>query len=538
MALLDRFRTPDVHEAADAAEGFASEVSALLAERELLLERTADLELALEDRGWLALGQHATQLFSREGIGRAGELARALTATNPLARRALGLRAGYVWGDGVSITARANGEKDGEQDVNGVVQAFLDDKGNRRSLTGESAQAALERGLFQDGDVFFALFTNPVTGFVRARSIPAAQVRRIICNPDDASEPWYYLREWTQTAVDGTTEQAKALYPDVAYRPKQRPVAAMDVPIQWDAPVAHASTTGEHGGFGLPDAYPVLGWARAYAEFLADWAKLVKSLSRFAWRTTNSGTPAKTAKAAAAVRAAAVMVDPSTGAAPVGAAAVGDVGLEAIPKTGATIDSDSGRPLAAMVAAGMDVPVTMLLADPGVTGARATAETLDGPTELVMGQRRGLWREFFRAVLDHVIDSAVRAPKGPLQGTITTDPYTTDETVTLAGDTERTVEVIFPDWASTPVETLVKAIVEADGTSKLPPLTVARLLLQALAVDDIDEILETLTDDEGNWVGPALNAGAAALDDFERGGPGMPPAADPADEDAEADEDA
>jgi hypothetical protein len=38
--------------------------------------------------------------------------------------------------------------------------------------------------------------------------------------------------------------------------------------------------------FGIGDAYAAIDWARAYKEFLEDWLRLVKSLSRFAWRAT------------------------------------------------------------------------------------------------------------------------------------------------------------------------------------------------------------------------------------------------------------
>jgi hypothetical protein len=36
-------------------------------------------------------------------------------------------------------------------------------------------------------------------------------------------------------------------------------------------------------------------------------------------------------------------------------------------------------------------------------------------------------------------------------------------------------------------------------------------------VTDADEILETLVDDEGNWVDPYAGAGQAAADAFRRG---------------------
>jgi hypothetical protein len=116
-----------------------------------------------------------------------------------------------------------------------------------------------------------------------------------------------------------------------------------------------------------------------------------------------------------------------------------------------------------------------------------------------------------------VIDQAVTAPQGKLQGSTMRDPFTRRNTVILAGDTDRTVEVVWPDLEDTNVKERVDAIVAADGTRKIDPLTVARLLLQALGVDDVDTLLEKLTDDEGNFIDPLMTAGQAAIDRFRRG---------------------
>ena len=206
----------------------------------------------------------------------------------------------------------------------------------------------------------------------------------------------------------------------------------------------------------------------------------------------------------------------------VGATAVSDPmsQLEAIPKTGATIDSESGRPLAAMVAAALGVPVTMLLGDPGVTGARATAATLDKPTELEMNLRRELWTEVERRIHDYVLDQAVKARRGPLKGTAKRDESSGREVITLTGDkdgSQRTIDVAWPPLEDTPIDILVKAIVEADATGKVPPLVVARLLLEALGVDNVDEVLEDLVDADGNFVDPGASAGQVAVDAFNRG---------------------
>src|SRR5699024_7774250 len=154
--------------------------------------------------------------------------------------------------------------------------------------------------------------------------------------------------------------------------------------------------------------------------------------------------------------------------------------LEAVPKSGATIDAESGRPLATMIAAAFGIPVTMLLADPGATGARAVAETLDRPTILEMSGRREIWTEAYRALLEYAIDQAILARRGPLKGGVRVDPYSQQEEVVLSGSGDRTLVITWPDVTDTPIDVMVKAIVEADATGKVPPLETMRLLLRSL----------------------------------------------------------
>ncbi len=505
--------------------GALARAQAAEAHVELLRESLADVERTMEDAGWQRLTTEGTSQFSRDGLRRAAEVARVMAVVNPLIKRGLGLRQAYVWGQGMEVRARANGQDDnGQQDVNAVVQAFLDDPGNRAAMTGDQAQEELERALGTDGNVFIACFTSPLTGFVQARTIPFDEVVDVVTNPDDRDDPWFYRRQWTETTVDLTTASTRtatrvAYYPALTYRPAARVRSLDGHEVMWDAPVYHVSVNRLDGWkFGIGDAYAALPWARLYRDFLADWATLVKSLSQFAWRASAKGSKAQQLRQRIARRPVGTAPDANPGN--VGATAVtsDDVTFEAIPKTGATIDSESGRPLAAMVGAALGVPVTTLLADPGTTGARAVAETLNLPTRLEMQQRQSVWAEAYRAILDYVIRAAVRSPRGPLLGTLTRDRITGREVLTLAGDTDSTVEVLWPSLeAEIPMQTVVAAIVQADSTGKLPPLQVARLLLQALGVADVDEILEDLTDDDGRWLDPLVTAGQAAVDAYRRG---------------------
>lgn len=495
---------------------------------EFLQESLSQLELAMEDIGWHRMLAQGDREFTREGLRQISAVCRLFAIKNPLVKRALVLKQVYVWGSGAEITARANGkrQRQNEQDVNTVLQAFLDDPGNRRTFTGVDSQTRLERSLGTDGNVFLSLWTRPTTGRVQVRVLPWDEIADIIRNPDDSSEPWYYRRIWLETTFDPITgeqpaRQREALYPSIDYRPKSRPSTLGGIEVRWDAPVRHVKVNDLDGWrFGIGDAYAAVDWSRAYKEFLEDWARLVKALSRFAWRTTAAGS--KQAQAIKAKLGAAPTRNPVTGELNnVGETAVIGQGqlLEAIPKTGATIDSESGKPLAAMVAAAFGIPVTMLLCDPGHTGARAVAKTLDQPTELEMDARRSLWAEAIRDIAAYVIRESVRAPKGSLKGRIIRDDDADREYCELAGDTEQTIDVTWSDLKDLEAATVVAAIVAAASTMTVPPEIVLQQLLVALGIRHADEIVDAMLDEDGKFVWPStppiasggLGQGAADL---------------------------
>lgn len=514
---------------------------------ELLQESITELEAQLREPGWVRMIAQSDVEFTTDGLHRIAAASRLMSIKNPLIVRGVAVACAYVWGQGVQIEARATGkslDNPGEQDVNAVVQAFLADPANKRTLTGDEARIRIDRSLRTDGNIFVTLFTKPASGRVQARMVPFEQITEVVCNPDDASEPQFYRRRWTEQTVNpgtGTTESVsrERLYPAVGYRPRSRPAAFGRVPVAWDSPVVHIKVNDLEGWrFGIGDVYAAVDWAIAYKDFLTDWARLMKSLSRYAWKLTATGS--RGARAAVARIGQVPSVTPSGELNIAGATAgmTADVKLEAVSKSGATLDSESGRPLAAMAAAALGIPVTMVLGDPGVTGARATAETLDQPTELGMQLRQGVWTSALQQILGYVITEAARAPQGPLRGTVVLDEDGR-ETLALAGDTEPTIDVMWPELDDIEPQLLVDAIVKASGTGTIPPEHIARLLMQALGVDHVDEIIDKLVDDDGQFLwpsGPPLGGQAAA--DAARGGndpagtgPGsMTPDASPADQ--------
>lgn len=485
----------------------------------LLQEQLA--ELTADERGWRRMGTSVGHdLLTRTGLNLISARAWLYYAAHPLIRRAVRVKTFYVWGQGVTITAR-------DEKVQNLIQALMDDEGNQAVLFSNQAHAERERELALDGNVFLTLFTNPLTGRVQVRRIPMGQITDIIASPDDSTERWYYKREWTQQVFDETTgaygsRPQVAWYPDFRFQPPlaKRLQAITGWPVQWDAPVLHvrADSLGD-SPWGFPEVYAALDWARAYKEFLEDWASIAKALSRFAWKSrTKASMVSRVRREIDANRAGS-----GDGYRPAAGAALvsdGTTDLEPIPKTGATIDAESGRPLAMMVGTALDLPYTLLMGDADL-GNLATAKTLDRPTELAMQMRRSLWESVIRAVLGYAVESSVKAPRGPLAGSWIQDGNR--QLVTLPADADDTIDVDWPSILEHDLADLVAAIAEADGTGTIPAEQVARLLLTALGVSDVDEIIDAHRDEHRVFVPPRELARALAAVQGDR----QPAAAEP-----------
>lgn len=459
----------------------------------LLRESLADVQRVLDrdQQGWEQIAGIGTrQSFTHDFRTRRAETLEIAALANPLIKRGIGLRSAYIWGGGVQLAV--DDTPDQGQDINAVVQAFLDDIANQATFTSTEAHMGWERSLCLSGEVWLCLPTEPDTGRVRVRQIPFEQITKIVTNPEDEATHWLYLREWTP---QGETSPRRAWHPALGYRPatldQTRDHAGDPVEIRWDAPLRMVAVN-QIGGRGLGDIFAAVPWADAYKRFLEDWAKYMASLAKIAWTVTSRGDKAQ--EIAARMQAAAQA--PAGG----GLALDPNSRLEAVGKSGATIDADSGRPLATMVAAALDLPVTTLLGDPGVTGARATAETVSADSWAIFDVRRQLWTGVLKDVLGWVIDAAIIAPAGPLRGTTMRDGDRL--TTTLPEGDGRTISVDWPQRDDTNLLDRINAVQIAGQSNLLPPLVELRLLLTALGVEDADEILAQVTDDSGNFIPP------------------------------------
>lgn len=489
MALFGRTKT-----AQESAEPMvpAHQVETLRYEYERLEESLASIRR--EDVGWSKLTGTAGELVSRTDLGAKADTLRGLTIANPLLRRALGVRIGYVWGAGVTISAA---EQDGGQDVDSVVQGFLSDERNSAACFGAQAREDAEADLFSDGNHFRAHFVNPMTGHVQVRPIPFTEITEIRTAPGDRYTPHYYLRQWTESGYGLRATQHKAWYPDVRHQPLTRIKSLDGDPVLWPGEIGGASVlhvasrpAGRGSRWGIPDSFAAAPFAMRYEGFLSDWLTFVKALSKVAWQIVDPSGKSQQMRAAAQQLAAL----PGAG----GVVATGTGELKAPNVSGATVDADSGRPIVSLVAAALDLPVTMLTADPGTTGARAVAETLDKPTKDAMRARQRLWEAADRATLQFVIEQHVLAPRGSLKGRERRE----DDRLTVAftDATEATINVVWPDMDEPDVKAVLEALEVADSLGVLPMVELAKLVLHALRVPNVAELIDAMTDDDGEWL--------------------------------------
>jgi hypothetical protein len=473
---------------------------------ELLQERMAALELALEDASWQRLIGETEQEFSRDGLRQICAMSRVMYLKNPLIQRGVNVQRDYVFGQGISVRGKTAA-------VDEVVQGFWNDGRNQAELTSHQALMEKEVDLAIGGNLFFVLFTNLSTGRVRVRSIPVDEVVEIVCNPEDGREPWLYRRRWGQQGMNLTTgvmevESREVYYPDWRWNPgkggaRSRPYEIGGIAVMWDQPVYHVRVGGlPNMRFGAPEVYAAIDWARAYKSFLEDWATIVRAYSRFAFQLTVRG--GKAGIAAAKVKLASTLSSDSSETNPAPAAASTFIGsenatLQPVRTSGATTSAEDARRLLLMVAATMGLPETFF-GDASV-GSLATAQSLDRPTELKFLNRQTLWADVLTAVCDFVVAAAVKA--GKLAGVVEDEEDGTPR-VTLAevdpetGDVaSAAVYVSFPPILEHDVAAMTTAITQASALGVLDDRTLAKLMLQALGENNVDEVLEQLFPDGG-----------------------------------------
>ena len=470
---------------------------------ELLQERIAELELALDDVGYERIGDsNFDRQFTKASIDKIAAMARVYWLKNPLVKRAVATQANYVFGQGVDVIAA-------DEDVQTVVDAFMEDSKNRAELTGEQAMLTKETELQVTSNLFFTFFTDPLNGATRVRTIPLSEITRIIYNPDDSKEPWYYYRQWQQPKEPGSQkyEMHQAMYPDINYMPKGGlPKHFNGIEVMALNPVYHVKTNClSDMEYGVSEIYAAIDWAKAYKDFLEDWYTIVKSLSKFAWKATSkSGATGMTQAKQVLEGAINGGSNPMNSDLPGQAAQVwmssDNFDLAPMPKSGATVAVDDGRRALLMVCAATGI-YEHYFGDPS-TGNLATAKAMEQPMLLMFQERQELWTDVFNTILGYVINQSALKPGGKLRGVMSFNDY--GESYVDMGDTDRSVDVKFPPILQEDVNERIDAIVKSVTLSGQTPAntidlkTATTQMLTALG-EDTDIVDKLFPEDPKSW---------------------------------------
>jgi hypothetical protein len=477
-------------------------------------ERLWELELALEDRGWKRQLAIADTEFSRYGLQQIILISRLYAIKNPLVKRGVKTSSNYVFGRGFEVSSP-------DEAQNEAIQEFLKD--NKKEL-GQIGLVEKEVSLHTDGNVFFAFITNPVDGRTRIRSIDATEIAEKICNPDDASEAWFYRRTWARqnfTAANGVQggEQEQRWYPALDYDPDVKMPTINGVGVDWKTPILQMKIGGcAKWHFGVPDVYCAIDWARAYANFLSHWATITEMLARFSWNLETKGgqQSIEAFNQALSTTLATGGTNIERNPTPVtGAAFVTGPGnkLTPIRTAGATTEPEQGRRIMLMVASAFGLPETFF--GDASTGSLATAQSLDRPTELKFLERQEHWREVLQTICEYVLRQAAGRPRGKLR----------ERAKRLEAENKPamdiTVIVKFPAVLEHDIKEMVEAIATATTLDGYTPAgtidikTVARLMLAEVGVEDVETVVnamypENTYDPEVDQTEPAPAAAAPA----------------------------
>lgn len=469
---------------------------------ELLQERIAELELALDDIGYERIGDsNFNRQFTKASIDKIAAMARVYWLKNPLVKRAVATQASYVFGQGIDVTAT-------DETVQEVIDDFINDTRNKAELTGEQAMLTKETELQVSANLFFTFFSDQINGATRVRTIPMNEIARIVYNPEDGKEPWYYMRVWNQPKEAGSLkyETRKAFYPDINYMPKGGlPRYFNGIEVMAKNPVYHVKVNClSDMEYGVSEVYAAIDWAKAYKEFLEDWYTIVKSLSKFAWKATSKSGATGMGQAQRVLENAINGRNPMSADLPGQSAQVwmssDNFDLTPMPKSGATVAVEDGRRALLMVCAATGI-YEHYFGDPS-TGNLATAKAMEQPMLLMFQERQQLWEDVFGTILNYVIDQSAVSPGGSLSGSRTYNSY--GESYVDTGNLDRSFQVSFPPILQEDINERIDAIVKSTTLSGGTPAntidlkTVTTMLLTALG-EDTDIVDKLFPEEPKSW---------------------------------------
>ncbi len=177
------------------------------------------------------------------------DLTDALTAwrKNFMVRQVVRLTTAYVVGDGIKVSST-------HPWVRGFVDAF---QAHRQNKIGDRLAAWCDE-LTRSGELYVALFPNPVDGMQYVRAVPASQITRVETDPEDYERETGYLE-----SIPNQLEPKQ-------WKSKHTAQPGEPVLLHYTVNKPVGATRGES------DLTPLLPWARRYTDWLRDRVRFNK----------------------------------------------------------------------------------------------------------------------------------------------------------------------------------------------------------------------------------------------------------------------
>lgn len=372
-------------------------------DRTVLEEHMSNLDLYLDQAGWTSLAglsQYAEDGPDLAQLHRSSQHIRKMRVMNVWVKRGLSLRAGYIWDGGIHYDIPKRATKRGRPSKEDSEFATLKDRMknpvNQRNFFSQSAREEREAALYCDSQPFYIGDDSEFT----IRQVPITAITGSYANPDYPDEVWAYRHSWMPTNQDGTpATDAKHewifLNAFVDQRGRRDSISNGD---GTSSPVARTkrmfgNPVNANSGwtFGVPDALGAMAWAEQYRQFMLSGKKMSDAMSKI-WAVAAVNTQKGADN---------IGVRMGGGAGNDNLAVMGvSQSLSPMSTAGQSYDFKKGLDLLAAFAAGVDVSVVALSANPAAAGGSyGAAKALDLPEQLTTTARRQYHIDLDREVM-------------------------------------------------------------------------------------------------------------------------------------------
>jgi hypothetical protein len=441
----------------------------------------ADIELALDDRGWLVGGKR--MMGELDPLSRQVQVNRSryYWLRDPLAKQAVRLWTDYCFGD-QALTWHCD-----DAGVQKSLDKFMKDRRNRRYTSREGVRRMSQR-LLVDGELFIGIFADGTI-----RTFDCLQITAIITDPDDEDKVIAYKRVTTpphgqgQNKVlyykpwdlddDSTSFDSRTVANDGYNIVPVDPQGSKQVNYEKDVVMYHLPFDAiERRGNGLLTSCS--DWSREHRRFMIARVAIMQALSKFAFKTTVKGGQNVVNSIRAKLESTFAQSGLSGGTQHQPVAAPGanflsneGVTLEAMPRaTGAGDAQSDANQLKLMVSAGTGI-FLHYFGDPS-TGNLATATAMELPMLKMFGAYQQYWKDAWRDLFSIVLE------EGP-------DDDAADILLTL------------PDIIEDDLQKLAQfltAVTQVFPESKVPALL--EQCLNSANVENIDQVMEDIADNK------------------------------------------